>query len=110
MYRRIESNDFTNHRPTPAIRSEEGRVTLSLIRYSQVRSSFASGYSRTDSNDPGGTFEGEDPTPGQSPLMPRSFELGREMLSPGQHPFSSLYAARAPMLQFDPDIYLDPLV
>jgi hypothetical protein len=36
--------------------------------------------------------------------------LGRTMLGPGEHPFATPYASRAPSLRFEPSIYLDALM
>lgn len=71
------------------------------------------GYSQTDNPDAGG--RGGGPAGGgagraEEPLMPRSFETGRDLLGPGQHPFRTRYARRSPHLHFDPDIYLDALM
>ena len=68
------------------------------------------GYSLTDRPDRGGGFEEEDEDFAGSPLLPRDFDLGRVTFGPGRHPFASRYARRAPMLQFDPDIYLEALM
>src|SRR5579884_76859 len=43
-------------------------------------------------------------------LMPDGMTLGRTVLGPGDHPFSSPYAARAPQLRFEPSIYLEALM
>ena len=70
------------------------------------------GYSQTDSPDDGvgPGREGGRERDTEDPLMPRSFALGRVLLGPGEHPFSTRYARRAPILQFDPDIYLEALM
>ena len=62
------------------------------------------GYSQTDSPDDGvgPGREGGRERDTEDPLMPRSFALGRVLLGPGEHPFSTRYARRAPMLQFNP--------
>ena len=37
-------------------------------------------------------------------------DLGRVVLEPGEHPFGTRYAARQPVLRFEPSIYLDALM
>jgi D-amino-acid oxidase len=44
------------------------------------------------------------------PLLPPSVTLGRTVLGPGEHPFSTPYAARMPAMRFEPAIYLDALM
>lgn len=70
------------------------------------------GYSQTNRSDPRDRPDQEDGDPREAanPLVPRSFEIGGVLLGHAQHPFPTLYARRAPMLQFDPDIYLDALM
>src|SRR5262245_2423041 len=43
-------------------------------------------------------------------LLPAGFMLGRTLLGPGEHPFATPYATRAPMLRFEPSLYLDALM
>ena len=43
-------------------------------------------------------------------LLPASVNLGREVLEPGEHPFGTRYARRAPTMRFEPSIYLDALM
>jgi glycine/D-amino acid oxidase-like deaminating enzyme len=38
------------------------------------------------------------------------FDIGREVLGPGEHPFATKYAVRAPQIRIEPSIYLDCLV
>ncbi|MDP6373550.1 MAG: FAD-dependent oxidoreductase [Vicinamibacterales bacterium] len=45
----------------------------------------------------------------RDPLMPAHLLTPPEMLGPGEHPFPSTYAARAPMLRIEPSRYLDGL-
>ncbi len=45
-----------------------------------------------------------------SPLRPASLRTGRVVLEPGEHPFPSRFATRAPWLLIEPAIYLDALV
>jgi glycine/D-amino acid oxidase-like deaminating enzyme len=47
---------------------------------------------------------------GGANLLPESVNLGRSTLGPGEHPFSTRYAARTPVLRFEPSIYLDALM
>jgi glycine/D-amino acid oxidase-like deaminating enzyme len=70
------------------------------------------GYSQTDNPDGGGGIGGRGGRNDirEEPLMPRSFSTDRDLLGPGQHPFQTRYARRAPHLHFDPDIYLDALM
>ncbi len=70
------------------------------------------GYSLTDNLDDRGGRPGEEEedSPQDDPLTPPRFDLGRVTLGQGQHPFRSRYARRGPMLQFDPDIYLEALM
>jgi hypothetical protein len=43
-------------------------------------------------------------------LLPPGLALGRTVLGPGQHPFATPYATRAPTLRFEPSLYLDALM
>jgi glycine/D-amino acid oxidase-like deaminating enzyme len=43
-------------------------------------------------------------------LLGPATTLGRIMLGPGEHPFATPYASRAPSLRFEPSIYLDALM
>jgi glycine/D-amino acid oxidase-like deaminating enzyme len=43
-------------------------------------------------------------------LLPDTVNLGRSVLGPGEHPFTTSYAARTPTLRFEPSIYLDALM
>jgi D-amino-acid oxidase len=43
-------------------------------------------------------------------LLPASVNIGRTVLGPGEHPFSTPYAARTPTLRFEPSMYLDALM
>jgi D-amino-acid oxidase len=43
-------------------------------------------------------------------LLPDYMRLEREVFGPGEHPFATPYAARAPLLRFEPSIYLDALM
>ncbi|MEX2284845.1 MAG: FAD-dependent oxidoreductase, partial [Gemmatimonadota bacterium] len=47
---------------------------------------------------------------GGDPMLPDGMILGREILSPGQHPFNTRYARRRPSLRFEPSVYLDALM
>jgi D-amino-acid oxidase len=38
------------------------------------------------------------------------FNIGREVLQPGEHPFATKYAIRSPQIRIEPSIYLDNLV
>ncbi len=67
-------------------------------------------YSLTDRADGGGGFDEDDEDWPGNPLLPRDFNLGRTTHGPGEHPFGRLHARRRPMLQFDPDIYLEALM
>jgi glycine/D-amino acid oxidase-like deaminating enzyme len=48
--------------------------------------------------------------PGEGTLRPAEMELGREILSEGEHPFATRYARRYATLLFEPAIYLDALM
>ena len=48
-------------------------------------------------------------TAGASASQP-DWELGREVLREGEHPFGTRFARRHPILRFDPSIYLDALM
>jgi D-amino-acid oxidase len=50
---------------------------------------------------------GDESGPG---LLGPATALGRIMLGPGEHPFATPYASRAPSLRFEPSIYLDALM
>ena len=67
-------------------------------------------YALADRPDGRGDIEEEAEDSLGNPLLPRDFDLGRTTFGPGEHPFARPYARRGPMLQFDPDIYLEALL
>ena len=55
------------------------------------------------------------PTPQQPGASERvnlqeRFDIGREVLGPGEHPFPTKYAIRSPQIRIEPSIYLDNLM
>ncbi len=44
------------------------------------------------------------------PNLQARFNIGREILQPGEHPFPTKYAIRSPQIRIEPSIYLDSLV
>jgi D-amino-acid oxidase len=46
----------------------------------------------------------------QRPSLTARFDIGREVLGPGEHPFPTRYAVRLPQIRIEPSIYLDNLV
>lgn len=44
------------------------------------------------------------------PLLPDELRTGSMLLGPGEHPFPTRYATRAPSLRIEPSIYLEALV
>ena len=55
----------------------------------------------------GSTSDGEGSGPS---LLSTTMALGRTVFGPGEHPFSSRYAARVPILRFEPSIYLEAVM
>ena len=55
----------------------------------------------------GSTSDGEG---GGPPLLSSTMTLGRTVFGPGEHPFASPYAARVPILRFEPSIYLEAVM
>ena len=55
----------------------------------------------------GATSDGEGSGP---PLLSSTMMLGRTVYGPGEHPFVTQYAARTPILRFEPSIYLDAVM
>ena len=53
---------------------------------------------------------GGESTRPRDPLLPAHLQTPPEILGPGEHPFPSTYAARAPMLRIEPSRYLDGLM
>jgi hypothetical protein len=52
-------------------------------------------------------------SPGPPPARPSlqaRFNIGQEVLQPGEHPFPTKYAIRSPQIRIEPSIYLDVLV
>jgi len=49
------------------------------------------------------------PDPAHVNLQAR-FDVGREILGPGEHPFGTKYAIRSPQIRIEPSIYLDNLM
>ena len=51
------------------------------------------------------------PTPSpERPSLQARFNIGQELLQPGEHPFPTKYAIRSPQIRIEPSIYLDNLV
>jgi D-amino-acid oxidase len=51
--------------------------------------------------------------PGANPERPSlqaRFNIGQELLQPGEHPFATKYAIRSPQIRIEPSIYLDNLM
>jgi len=46
----------------------------------------------------------------ERPNLQAQFNIGREVLQPGEHPFATKYAIRSPEIRIGPSIYLDNLV
>jgi hypothetical protein len=55
----------------------------------------------------GSTSDGEGSGP---PLLSAAMTLGRTVFGPGEHPFVAQYAARTPILRFEPSIYLEAVM
>ncbi len=53
--------------------------------------------------------QGQSANPERSNLQ-APFNIGREVLQPGEHPFATKYAIRSPQIRIEPSIYLDNLV
>jgi hypothetical protein len=50
------------------------------------------------------------PPQGERPSLQARFNIGREVLGPGDHPFPTKYAIRSPQIRIEPSIYLESLV
>jgi glycine/D-amino acid oxidase-like deaminating enzyme len=50
------------------------------------------------------------PGPADRPNLNAGFNVGREVLGPGEHPFPTKYAIVSPQIRIEPSIYLDNLV
>ena len=74
-----------------------------LLAGSRFGVSWIDEYAPTNS-DPGAAGGG-----GGSTTQP-DWDLGREVLREGEHPFGTRFARRHPILRFDPSIYLDALM
>jgi len=61
------------------------------------------GYSTTDEVPP-------EPIASPRRLMPAALETGREVLGPGEHPFSLRYAIRMPTMRIEPAVFLDAIL
>ena len=46
----------------------------------------------------------------ERPSLQARFNIGQELLQPGEHPFPTKYAIRSPQIRIEPSIYLDNLV
>ena len=55
----------------------------------------------------GSTSDGEGSGP---PLLSSTMTLARTVFGPGEHPFVAQYAARTPILRFEPSMYLDAVM
>ena len=47
---------------------------------------------------------------GERVNLQERFNIGREVLGPGEHPFPTKYAIRSPQIRIEPSIYLDNLM
>jgi len=50
------------------------------------------------------------PSPSSPTSLTARFDIGREVLGPGEHPFPTKYAVRAPQIRIEPSIYLEQLM
>jgi glycine/D-amino acid oxidase-like deaminating enzyme len=64
----------------------------------------------TSPGSPRGRGSSADGAESASELLPPEVGLGRVVLGPGEHPFSTPYAAQIPTMRFEPSIYLDALM
>jgi D-amino-acid oxidase len=46
----------------------------------------------------------------ERPSLQARFNIGREVLGPGEHPFATKYAIRSPQIRIEPSIYLENLM
>jgi D-amino-acid oxidase len=46
----------------------------------------------------------------ERPSLTARFDIGRELLGPGEHPFPTRYAVRSPQIRIEPSIYLEGLM
>src|SRR5712692_7135546 len=51
----------------------------------------------------------QQPNP-ERPNLQAPFNIGRDVLGPGEHPFATKYAIRSPQIRIDPSIYLENLM
>jgi D-amino-acid oxidase len=56
------------------------------------------------------TLPGPPGPPSARPSLQTRFNIGQEVLQPGEHPFPTKYAIRSPQIRIEPSIYLDLLV
>jgi glycine/D-amino acid oxidase-like deaminating enzyme len=103
---------YTNDRRTPEWDAQYNRAAdisyrqLQLLAGPHYGVSWLDNYSLMEAL-PTPTPAEQDPT--RVSLQAR-FDIGREILGPGEHPFGTTYAIRSPQIRIEPSIYLDNLM
>jgi D-amino-acid oxidase len=102
---------FDNDRRTPAWDAQYNRAADISYRQLQLLAGPHFGVSWLDNYSL--TNEPPRPQPPQNterPSLQARFDIGQEVLGPGEHPFATKYAIYSPEIRIEPSIYLDNLV
>jgi D-amino-acid oxidase len=102
---------FENDRRTPAWDAQYNRAADISYRQLQLLAGPHFGVSWLDNYSL--TNEVRPPQPPQNterPSLQARFDIGQEVLGPGEHPFATKYAIYSPEIRIEPSIYLDNLV
>ncbi len=101
---------YENDRRTPAWDAQYDRAADISYRQLQLLAGPHFGVSWLDNY----SLMEELPQPPQAnperPNLQARFNIGREVLGPGEHPFATKYAVRSPQIRIEPSIYLDCLM
>src|SRR5437867_7234193 len=103
---------YTNDRRTPEWDAQYNRAAdisyrqLQLLAGPHYGVSWLDNYSLMEAL-PTPTPAQQDPT---NVSLQARFDIGREILGPGEHPFGTKYAIRSPQIRIEPSIYLDNLM
>jgi len=103
---------YTNDRRTPEWDAQYNRAADIAYRQLQLLAGPHYGVSWLDNYSlmealPAPAPSQQDPT---HPSLQARFDIGREVLGPGEHPFATKYAIRSPQIRIEPSIYLDNLM
>jgi D-amino-acid oxidase len=111
---------YANDRRTPEWDEQFRRAVQIAYRELQLIAGLGRGVSWINEYSPAGSATGSGRGGGRGvlgggeagaePLLPASMGIGRTVLGPGEHPFTTPYATVLPTMRFEPAQYLDQLL